>query len=60
MIIITFKIKIHSFSNKLYIQSLNRLQNTLTLSTYELGSGKIKKYFQKDETYVDVQEKLFF
>ena len=54
------RLKFSSFSNKLYIQSLNRLQNTLTLSTYELGSGKIKKIFsEKDETYVDVQEKLF-
>ena len=41
------RLKFSSFSNKLYIQSLNRLQNTLTLSTYELGSEKLKKYFQK-------------
>ena len=54
------RLKFSSFSNKLYIQSLNRLQNTFTLSTYDLSSGKIKKIFsEKDETYVDIQEKLF-
>jgi len=55
------KLKFSPFSNKLYIQSLNRLQNKLILSTYDLDSKMIKTVFEeKDETYVDIQQKLFF
>ncbi|MFL2604375.1 MAG: S9 family peptidase [Flavobacteriaceae bacterium] len=54
------RLKFSPFSNKLYIQSLNRLQNKLTLSTYNLDLGIIKTVFEeKDDTYVDIQQKLF-
>ena len=54
------RLKFSTFSNKLYIQSLNRLQNKLILSTYDLDSKMIKTVFEeKDDTYVDIQEKLF-
>ena len=55
------RLKFSNYSNKLYIQSLNRLQNKLKLSAYDLGLGIIKTVFEeKDETYVDIQDKFFF
>ena len=55
------RLKFSNYSNKLYIQSLNRPQNKLSLSTYDLGLGILKKVFEeKDETYVDIQDKIFF
>ena len=55
------RLKFSAFSNKLYIQSLNRLQNRLVLSTIDNSSGMIKAVFEeKTNTYVDIQEKILF
>ena len=55
------RLKFSAFSNKLYIQSLNRLQNRLVLSTIDNSSGMIKAVFEeKSNTYVDIQEKILF
>ncbi len=55
------RLKFSNYSNKLFVQSLNRLQNKLLLSTYDLCSGIIKTVIEeKDETYVDIQKKIFF
>ena len=55
------RLKFSAFSNKLYIQSLNRLQNRLVLSTIDSSSGVIKAVFEeKSNTYVDIQEKILF
>ena len=54
------RLKFSTHTNKLFIQSLNRLQNKLLLSTYNLDLGIIKTVFEeKDDTYVDIQQKLF-
>ena len=54
------RLKFSPYSNKLYIQSLNRLQNKLILSSYDIGLETIKTVFEeKDDTYVDIQEKFF-
>ena len=55
------RLKFSAFSNKLYIQSLNRLQNRLVLSAIDNSSGMIKAVFEeKSNTYVDIQEKILF
>ena len=55
------RLRFSDYSNKLFIQSLNRLQNKLLLSSYDLGLGIIETVFEeKDETYVDIKEKIFF
>lgn len=55
------RLKFSKYSNKLFIQSLNRLQNKLTISSYDLREGLIKKvYEEKDESYVDIKDKIFF
>ena len=55
------RLKFSPFSNKLYIQSLNRLQNKLILSTYDLDLKMIKTILEeKNDTYVDIQQNLFF
>ena len=55
------RLRFSDYSNKLFIQSLNRLQNKLLLTSYDLGLGIIKRVFEeKDETYVDIKEKIFF
>ena len=55
------RLKFSAFSNKLYIQSLNRLQNRLVLSAFDNSSGVIKTVFEeKSNTYVDIQEKILF
>ena len=54
------RLKFSTHTNKLFIQSLNRLQNKLLLSTYNLDLGIIKTVFEeKNDTYVDIQQKLF-
>ncbi len=54
------RLKFSTYTNKLFIQSLNRLQNKLLLSTYNLDLGIIETVFEeKDDTYVDIQQKLF-
>ena len=55
------RLKFSAFSNKLYIQSLNRLQNRLVLSAIDNSSGMTKTVFEeKSNTYVDIQEKILF
>ena len=55
------RLEFSSYSNKLFFQSLNRLQNKLSLTAYDLDTKSIKKVFEeKDNSYVDIQEKLFF
>ncbi len=55
------RLKFSNYSSKLYIQSLNRLQNKLMLSSYDLDLGIIKTVIEeKDETYVNIQEKICF
>ena len=55
------RLKFSSYSNKLFFQSLNRLQNKLSLTAYDLGTKSIKTVFkEKDSRYLDIQEKIFF
>tara|TARA_B100000575_G_scaffold34513_1_gene23258 strand:- start:15014 stop:17188 length:2175 start_codon:yes stop_codon:yes gene_type:complete len=55
------RLKFSNYSSKLYIQSLNRLQNKLMLSSYDLDLGIIKTVIEeKDETYLNIQEKICF
>ena len=55
------RLKFSEYSNKLYIQSLNRLQNKLTISSYDLSQGSFEKVFEeKDESYVDIEDKIYF
>jgi dipeptidyl-peptidase-4 len=55
------RIKFSTYSNTLFVQSLNRLQNKLILSTHNLDLGKTEIIFEeKDDTYVDIQQKLLF
>ena len=55
------RLKFSSYSNKLFFQSLNRLQNKLSLTAYDLDAKSIKTVFEeKDNRYLDIQEKIFF
>ena len=55
------RLKFSSYSNKLFFQSLNRLQNKLSLTAYDLDAKSIKTVFEeKDNRYLDIQKKIFF